>query len=248
LVACIRDANPAADLFLNVEDVAAAYSEVPENEWLRYHAGLWEPSAYAWLPAGAWDACAAPNVVVPNGAEVCLGLDGSYNNDSTALVAVTCDPVPHIMVVDCWQRPEEAADDWKVPILDVEQSIREACRRWRVREIVCDPWHWQRSMQILADDGLPIVEFPQSLSRMTPATARFYEGVTNRTVTHSGDPRLARHVANAVLKVESRGQRIIKETKYSPRKIDLAIAAVMAFDRASAPFEDNDYDILASVL
>ena len=41
-----------AGLFLNAEEVAATYSQVPENEWLRYHAGLWVPSAQAWLPAG----------------------------------------------------------------------------------------------------------------------------------------------------------------------------------------------------
>lgn len=49
---------------------------------------------------------------------------------------------------------------------------------------------------------------------------------------------------NAVLKVDSRGQRIAKEHKNSSRKIDAAVAAVMAVDRAvvAAP-----YNILDSV-
>jgi phage terminase large subunit-like protein len=58
---------------------------------------------------------------------------------------------------------------------------------------------------------------------------------------------LKRHIANAVLRVDSRGQRIAKETKYSTRRIDLAISAVMALDRAAAP-DPNDYDLMASVL
>jgi hypothetical protein len=162
---------------------------------------------------------------------VVLGFDGSHNSDSTAVVAVSCGPIPHIDVVSCWERPETAGEDWKVPVLDVEQAIRAACRRWNVKEIVADPFRWQRSLQLLADEGLPIVEFPQTTSRMTPATQRFYEAVLNHGLTHSGDPRLARHVGNAVLKVDSRGQRITKETKYSSRKIDLAVSAVMALDR-----------------
>ena len=70
---------------------------------------------------------------------------------------------------------------------------------------------------------------------MTPATTRFYEAVVSGAITHSGDPLIARHVGNAVLKSDSRGTRIYKEHKHSPRKIDLAVAAVMAFDRASTP-------------
>jgi len=47
------------------------------------------------------------------------------------------------------------------------------------------------------------------------------------------------------LKVDSRGQRIVKESVRSDRKIDLAVAAVMAFDRASVV--EPTYDVLQSV-
>ena len=248
LLACIRDANPAADLFLNVNDVAARKYQVPLNEWLRYHAGLWTTNAAAWLPADAWDACAAPGVTIPDGAEICLGFDGSVSNDSTAIVAVSCGPVPHIEVVQCWERPEGAtAEDWRVPVEDVEDAIRAACRRWRCREVVADSFRWEASLQRLESEGLPVVRFPQSTARMTPASQRFYSAVVDRQLTHSGDPRLARHLANACLKIDARGQRITKETKYSSRRIDLAVSAVMAFDRAQAPAEP-DYDIMRSVL
>jgi phage terminase large subunit-like protein len=247
LHAAIRAANPAADLFLYATDVAARYHQIPLNEFVRYHLAGWTTNADAWLPAGAWDACAIPGLAIPDGAPVCLGFDGSHNQDSTAITVVSCTETPHIDVVRLWERPEHAEPDWFVPIADVENAIRAACKRWRVREIVADPFRWQRSLQILADEGLPIVEYPQNQSHMAPASARFYEGVVNKTLTHSGDPRLARHLANACLKTTARGSWVCKETKYSARKIDLAIAAVMALDRASVPSE-NDYDILASVL
>jgi phage terminase large subunit-like protein len=67
---------------------------------------------------------------------------------------------------------------------------------------------------------------------MVPATQRFYEAVMNKTVTHSGDPRLARHLSNAIIKTNNRGSMISKEFKGSPRKIDLAVSAIMALERA----------------
>jgi phage terminase large subunit-like protein len=68
---------------------------------------------------------------------------------------------------------------------------------------------------------------------MTPATQRFAEAVLNGTLTQSGNPDLARHIGNAVVKVDSRGTRIYKEHKHSTRRIDLAVAAVMAHDIAA---------------
>jgi len=40
------------------------------------------------------------------------------------------------------------------------------------------------------------------------------------------------HVANAVLKEDRHGPRIVKEAKGSPRKIDLAVCAVGAYAEA----------------
>ena len=50
----------------------------------------------------------------------------------------------------------------QVPVVDVEQAIRQACRRWRVLEIAADPFRWARSLQLLDQEGLPVLEYPQS--------------------------------------------------------------------------------------
>lgn len=230
-------ANPAFGDLIDPEDFEAAVRRTPEAEFRTKRLNQWVNTASAWLPAGAWDACAGTGGV-PEGAEVCLGFDGSFNGDSTALVVVSCpsgdDELPHVDVVEAWERPSTAGNEWTVPILDVEAAIRAACRRWNVREIVCDPYRWGRTYQVLEDEGLPIVEFPQSPARMIPATTRFFEAVMNRSLTHSGDPRLARHLANCVIKTDARGSRLSKDAKASPRKIDLAVSAVMALERACA--------------
>jgi hypothetical protein len=101
-----------------------------------------------------------------------------------------------------WRNPGDP--EWRVPVIEVEDAVRAACLRWHVLEVTADPSRWTRTLQVLADERIPVSEFPQSPSRMTPATTALYEAVVNKQVTHSGDDRLAKHVANCVLKADSR--------------------------------------------
>jgi phage terminase large subunit-like protein len=231
-----RQANPGFDDLVDPEDFTSAVRRTPENEFRIKRCNQWVSTSEAWLPTGAWEACTDPRPILDL-AEVVLGFDGSFSNDSTALVAVQAGETPHVDVAACWERPPGEGDDWRVPILAVEDAIRAACRRWSVRAIACDPFRWARTYQVLEDEGLPIIEYPQSPARMVPATQRFYEAVINRTLTHSGDQRLARHLGNCTTKTDARGTRLTKDAKASPRKIDLAVAAVMALDLAADPVE-----------
>lgn len=70
---------------------------------------------------------------------------------------------------------------------------------------------------------------PPGWDRPPPA----YQLIVDGELTHDGDPRLARHVANAILKADSRGARLAKEHKDSTRRIDAAICMVMAVHRAA---------------
>jgi hypothetical protein len=58
-----------------------------------------------------------------------------------------------------------------------------------------------------------VCESPQSPARRGPETARFYSAVVDRLLSQDGSPALARHVADAVLKEDSRGARLAKEHK-----------------------------------
>jgi phage terminase large subunit-like protein len=230
-------ANPGFGDIVSPEDFASAVLRTPENEFRTKRLNQWVSTATAWLPAGVWDQCVSRETQVEDGADVVLGFDGSFNNDSTALVVVRCpdeETAPHIDVVDAWEKPQESDNSWVVPVVDVEDAIRKACKRWNVRAIACDPARWARTFQDLDDEGLPMLEFPQSPARMIPATQSFYEAVMNKSITHSGDLRLARHLSNCVIRTDSRGSRISKDGRNSPRKIDLAVAAVMALAEAYA--------------
>ena len=69
---------------------------------------------------------------------------------------------------------------------------------------------------------------------MGPAADRFYTAVAEGRLTHDGDRRLAAHLAHAVTKLTSYGPVPVKENRASRRRIDLAVGAVLALDRAAA--------------
>ena len=226
-------ANPALGDFLFVDDFETSARTTPENEFRTKRLNQWVNQRNAWMPQGAWEACADLDRMVPDGTEITVGFDGSYSGDSTALVGCTTVD-PHLFVIEAWERKDSNDPDWRVPIAEVEHAIRTACQRWRVREVDCDPFRWSRTMEALEEEGWPIVEWnTSSPARMVPACAKFFDAVMERKVTHDGDPRLARHVDHCVLKTDGKGPRIVKEHKMSPRKIDLAVCAVVAHDRAT---------------
>lgn len=231
LEAAIREANPAADDFLPVAAILARAKEIPEFEFRRYHLNQWVESPERWLPFGAWESCASSRGVPPDGTEITLGFDGSYNGDSTAIVGATLEPIPHLFVVGAWEKGRDK--EWQVDTLDVEQAIRNACARWKVRHIGCDPFRWQRSLGVLVNEGLPVVTWPShSAAHMVPGCAQFYDAVVNKRLTHDGNERLAHHIANAIVRIDSRGPRITKDHKDSERHIDLAVCGVIAHDMA----------------
>jgi phage terminase large subunit-like protein len=114
--------------------------------------------------------------------------------------------------------------------------------KYRPREIAMDPFRWSRTMEALEAEGLPIVAWPTtSAVRMVPAWQRFYDGCmqasSEQRVSHDGSEALARHVSNMIVKTDRLGPRVVKEHKGSPKHIDLAIAAIIAHDRATRPGE-----------
>jgi len=203
-----------------------------EAAFRRYRLGQWVGHDDAWLPDGAWARCADPLRVVPDQAEVVAAFDGSFSRDCTVLAVATIEPRPHVWLERIWEAPE-GRRDWRVPVVAVEDAIRAVCLRYRVLEVAADPYRWQRSLEVLDGDGVPVHEFFQTAARMGPATARFYQLVVDQELTHNGGSPLARHVANAILREDSRGARLAKEHKDSPRRIDGAVAAVMAVHRAA---------------
>jgi phage terminase large subunit-like protein len=233
-------ANPAFGDLNSVEDFESAVKRTPEAEFRTKRTNAWVSSQTAWLPNNAWESRVIKKEIDKD-VPVILGFDGSFSGDASVIVGVTIEEVPHVFLVEAWEKQPEDTDDWRVDSLEVENSIIEACSRMNVKEIACDPFRWQRTMQVLQDAGLPIVEWPStSASRMIPACSKFYDAVVSEKLTNDGNPLLTRHISNAVVKVDRLGPRIVKEHRGSPRKIDGAVASIIAFDRATVSRSESE--------
>jgi phage terminase large subunit-like protein len=233
-----EQANPGFDDLVDKADFESAVRRTPEAEFRTKRLNQWVSSQTAWLPAGSWDELKSEREPSPDD-EIILGFDGSFSGDCTVLVACvipkTEEEKPFLWLVKEWEKDLTIHDDqWRVDIQEVEETIMNFMRDYpKTREVACDPFRWQRSMEVLADRGVPIVEWPStSPKRMVQACAKFYDAVTGGTLEHDASPVLARHLDNAVTKIDNLGIRIVKENRHSPRKIDAAVAAVIAFDRA----------------
>lgn len=238
LVETWQQANPGYGDLNNPKDFEAVIKKTPESEFRTKRCNQWVSSQNAWLPNGSWEPLAIEREITAD-QPVVLGFDGSFSGDATVLVGVTVEEQPHVFLVKAWEKQPSDPDDWRVDQLDVENTIIEFCATHNVKEIVCDPFRWQRTMQVLDERGLPIVEFASSsASRMVPACAQFYDAVVNKKMTHDGNPLLTRHFQNAVIKTDRLGPRIVKEHRSSPRKIDAAVASIIGFSRATLPIEE----------
>jgi phage terminase large subunit-like protein len=229
-----RLANPGYGDICDAADFESAVRRTPEPEFRTKRCNQWVSSATGWLPTGSWEACAGEVDLTDK--DYIIGFDGSFSGDSTVLVGATVEEQPQVFLIKAWEKDIQIHDDqWRVDILDVENTIREYVKaNPRIKEIACDPYRWSRSMEVLQEEGYPIVEYPSTNARrMVPACARFADAVLDGKMIHDGDPLLARHLSNAVVKVDNLGPRIVKENRNSNRRIDAAVAAVIAFDRAT---------------
>jgi phage terminase large subunit-like protein len=104
-----------------------------------------------------------------------------------------------------------------------------------VTEVVYDPRFFEVPARMLEDEGLNMVEFPQSVERMAPACGTALQMIVAGAVVHDADPDLTAHVTSAAIRPGERGFTLSKGK--SKRKIDACIAMVIALTRVTAPAE-----------
>jgi phage terminase large subunit-like protein len=80
-------ANPGFDDICAKSDFESAVLRTPESEFRRKRINNWVSSKDAWLPAGSWDQLAVPQDYTEDD-EFIIGFDGSWSNDSTAVIGI----------------------------------------------------------------------------------------------------------------------------------------------------------------
>ena len=206
-----------------------------------------------------WEALARPEIVVPAGAYIGLGFDGSISDDCTALIGcwILPDGTPHTFEIEVWQRPVDlgkrhvhAEKSWRVPRKEIREKVDETFAYYHVGLMLCDPAKWQTEIEFFAEehgeDQVVMFDTNQP-TRMWRACDRFSTALAEAkpppdrpsAYSHDGSSVLSAQVlAMHKRKVRVRDEEDDGRTKYvfvkgpNRDKIDAGIGAVLALEAA----------------
>lgn len=257
-----QKANPSLGITVAMEKVKAACDSAKqnpgeENSFRQLRLNQWVKQSIRWMPMEKWDAC---NFNVDEDeleGRVCYGgLDLSSTTDITAFVLVfpPRDEEDKYIVLPYFWVPEDTLDlrvrrdhvpydVWErqgylqttegnvVHYGYIEQFIESLGERFNIREIAFDRWGAVQMVQNLEGMGFTVVPFGQGFKDMSPPTKELMKLVLEERIAHSGHPVLRWNMDNIFIRTDPAGN-IKADKEKSTEKIDGAIAAIMALDRA----------------
>lgn len=201
----------------------------------------------SWLSQPEWGACRDLAKFVAPGEVITLGFDGSRKRsdavtDATALIGCRVSD-GHLFELQVWEQPEgKAGEDWEVPVAEVEAAVRMAFGKYTVVGFFADPAKWRThlvaweaeysdKLKVKASRDHPVHWWMVGgrASLIVQVTKELHDAVTGRKCTHDGAFYLTRHILNARRRTSRSGIQIAKEFPESPRKIDAAVAAILAW-------------------
>jgi phage terminase large subunit-like protein len=248
-----REAPPETDMADRESLLAGrsyAYGDSAEvnGGWVdleRIAAEIWDPATHpqdarrfylnqithasdSWLSQPEWAGCAEPVKVVADRDTIVLGFDGSRSRargvtDATALIGCRVSD-GHLFELGIWEQPDGPFGRYKVVGFFADPAKWESyIASWEAM------YHGQ--LKVKSTREHPIQWWMTGgRSHMTVrALEQFHSAVVDKELSHDGSFTLTRHVLNARRRTSRTGVQIAKEHPDSPRKIDAAVAAVLAW-------------------
>ena len=225
-----------------VEGEAAEMMDTAPTDAERFFGNRIVAGLGSWMEMPKWEAKASPITVAPR-TKVCLGFDGSDNDDFTAIRLETLDQYQFTPTygasgrLTMWE-----PNDWggRIPRAEVDVAVAELASEYEIVRAYCDPHDWESQIDAWAAKfGEKVfIQWPTNqINRMWGALKRMKVDVTNpeSPFTHDGNEKVSAHVRNAVIR--SRGlDTVSKERKYilgkpeEHQKIDYAMSSVLAHE------------------
>ena len=237
-----------------------------ENKFRRLNLNQWVRQETRWMPLEVWDGCSFEiDINSLRGRECYGGLDLSTTQDMTAFVLcfppedeedkyillpyfwipeagfhrrIVRDHVPY----DQWEKQGhlEVTDGEVINYKFVQKKIEELNQVFEIQEIAYDRWGAHLLRQDLEDAGLEMGRFGQGYESMSPASKEMMRLVLQKRIAHGGNPVLRWNFDNIVVKEDEAGN-IKPDKKKAVERIDGAIAAIMALDRATRHVDARSY-------
>jgi hypothetical protein len=215
----------------------------------RYFLNVIVASENAWITPDEYKRVSTHTPKLEKGDVITLGFDGSKNDDATALVACrVSDRALFLIAID--ELPDgPEADGWTVNREKFDKAVSDAFRDYEVVGFFADPPHWQDyvdawnreygdQLTVNASAKHAIEWWTNRDTAMILALERLHDAITEQSMSFE-DPEtplgaiLRRHVQNARNWPRRGGFVIGKDRRGSAKKIDAAMAAVLAFEAAA---------------
>lgn len=240
-----------------------------ENKFRRLNLNQWVRQETRWMPIDIWDQCNFEiDMEALRGRECYGGLDLSTTQDMTAFVLcfppedpedengkytllpffwipeagfyrrIQHDHVPY----DVWEKQGllEVTDGEVINYKFVQKRIEELAQLYEIHEVMFDRWGAHLLRQDLEDAGVEMANFGQGYQSMSPASKEMMRLVLQKRIAHGGNAILRWNMDNIVVKEDEAGN-IKPDKKKATERIDGAIAAIMALDRATKHTDERNY-------
>lgn len=238
---------------INLDSIEAEAAEMLVNEpedAERFFGNRLVRGAGRFLKETQWVDQLDADQVVPDGAEVAGGMDGSLTNDWTAIRLETKDGHRFTPTYGPDNRPTVwNPKQWggSIPRGEVAAAVDELVRKYKVRRFYIDPRHWETQADAWATEhGEDVfVQWPtNSITRMHGALDRYLVDLTvEKSTTHDGCPFTGQHALNAI-KIAKPGDRYLLGKPSLNEKIDVFMSDVLAHEAAAdqrvAGWPDDD--------
>lgn len=228
---------------INIESVEAEALEIGEKDpgqAERFYGNVAKAGLGSWLNIDSWNARKAPGGArkVPAGEAVTIGFDGADKDDWTGFRCETRDgyqftptfPDGRPMI---WNPADFGG---QVPRLEVAAGLEHIATTYRIVRGYLDPPYWGTEIDSWAEtygDKVIVRWSTAAATRMHPAAERLVVDVTKRDSTFTHDAcELTERCIGAARKSHRPGGRYILEKPGDGRKIDLAIASILAHEAA----------------
>lgn len=239
-------ANPAS--WITRQWLIEQSRSIPQGVFHRLHLNRWTRTEQLWLPKGSQAACVTDEVKLRDGDVVDMGVDMGRKHDTAAVAIVgPLDEETGLRPVEgmtwgAWPDPSRPAPNAhetingdRVSFDLVEDFIRDAARRFNVRTVAFDPWRFDRSAETLMNEGIEMLEFPQSNERMAPASQGLFDAIVETRLAFPEDEVIAGQLEAATAKQVGRDSWRLDKTQ-AAEPMDYAIALAIGLHVA----EDED--------
>jgi len=246
-------ANPNWGISVNPEDIARKARKAMEmssaqNNFKTKHLDLWVNADTAWMDMVSWENCADPSLAIEQfkGKPCWLAIDLASKIDIACVAIVFKEDEKHTGFLLNYL-PEEAAEEEKnsqysgwakdelitiTPgnVTDygyIEEDLRELAAKYDIQQVGYDPWQSSYLATRLAEEGLPMVEYRNTVQNMSEPMKEFEALVVSGNFKHDGNVVFNWMISNVVAHTDAK-DNIYPRKEFPENKIDGPVAMIMA--------------------